>query len=146
MASPPNRKHSSEPANPGPPPRVLVVDDNRDGADTLAMLLKTMGADPHVVYDGHSALAAMREHRPDVVLLDLGMPGMDGYEVAARIREDATWRTVWLVALTGFGADEERRRCREAGFDDHCVKPADPARLRAVLADAGRRPGPGLLE
>ena len=137
-----NRKPPSEPGHPGAAQRVLVVDDNKDGADTLAMVLKTMGADPRVVYDGHSALAAIREHRPALVLLDLGMPGMDGYEVAARIRADAASRGVRLIALTGFGSPEEQQRCREAGFDDHCIKPVDPARLRVLLAAAADgRPG-----
>ena len=141
-----NRKSPSEPGNPGPAQRVLVVDDNQDGADSLAMVLRTMGADPRVAYDGHAAIPVMREHRPALVLLDLGMPGMDGYEVAARIRADADLRGVRLIALTGFGSAEEQRRCREAGFDDHCVKPVDPARLRVLLAAAERRPGPDTLE
>ena len=118
----------------GPPQRVLVVDDSRDGADSLAMVLQTLGADPRVAYDGPSALEALREHRPAVVLLDLGMPGMDGYEVAALMRADPASRGVRLIALTGFGGPAERRRSQRAGFDDHCVKPVDPARLRVILA------------
>ncbi|HEV8150630.1 MAG TPA: PAS domain-containing protein, partial [Gemmatimonadales bacterium] len=93
--------------------RVLVVDDSRDGADSLAMVLETMGAYPLVAYDGPSALAAIRTERPTVVLLDLGMPGMDGYEVAAEIRADPSCAGVRLIALTGFGSEEERRRSRE---------------------------------
>jgi PAS domain S-box-containing protein len=120
--------------SPGRGRRVLVVDDSRDGADTLAMVLQTMGADPRVAYDGPSALAAVREQRPSLVFLDLGMPGMDGYEVAEQIRADPACDRVRLIALTGFGSEEERRRAREAGFDDHCVKPVDPARLRVILA------------
>ncbi|HEV8612462.1 MAG TPA: PAS domain S-box protein [Gemmatimonadales bacterium] len=113
---------------------VLVVDDSRDGADSLAMVLQTMGAQPLVAYDGPSALATIRDEHPAVVLLDLGMPGMDGYEVAAEIRADPNCAGVRLIALTGFGSEEERRRSREAGFDDHCVKPVDPARLLVLLA------------
>jgi PAS domain S-box-containing protein len=113
--------------------RVLVVDDSRDGADSLAMVLQTLGADPRVAYDGPSALEAMREHRPAIVLLDLGMPGMDGYEVAARMRADPASQGVLLIALTGFGGPAERSRAERAGFDDHCVKPVDPARLRLLL-------------
>ena len=119
---------------PGTRQRVLVVDDSQDGADTLAMVLQTMGADPRVSYDGPSALLAMHDYRPSLVFLDLGMPGMDGYEVAEQIRADPLFDAVRLIALTGFGSEEERRRSREAGFDDHCVKPVDPARLRVILA------------
>jgi CheY-like chemotaxis protein len=116
------------------PGRILVVDDSKDGADSLAMVLKMLGADSDVAYDGPSALEAIRANRPAVVLLDIGMPGMDGYEVAARIRADPACRDVRLVALTGWGSEEERRRSREAGFDDHWVKPVDPARLRELFA------------
>ena len=123
---------------PGLRQRVLVVDDSRDGADTLAMVLQTMGADPRVVYDGASALVALRDYRPGLVFLDLGMPGMDGYEVAEQIRADPAFDAVRLIALTGFGSEEERRRSRAAGFDDHCVKPVDPARLRVILATKPR--------
>jgi len=120
--------------------RVLVVDDNQDGADTMAMVLQTLGAETSVAYDGSAALEAIRTARPDLVLLDIGMPGMDGYEVAARVRADPDSRGIRLIALTGFGSEEERRRSRAAGFDDHCTKPCDPARLREILATnaAGR--------
>ncbi len=114
--------------------KVLVVDDNHDGADTMAMVLQTLGARALVAYDGPSALTAVRSGRPDLVLLDLGMPEMDGYEVAAQIRADPANRKLRLIALTGFGSEEERQRCREAGFDDHCTKPCDPKRLREILA------------
>ncbi len=113
---------------------MLVVDDSRDGADSLVMVLRTMGAAAQAVYDGRSALAVMREYRPEVVLLDLSMPGMDGYEVAAAIRRDPAFNGVRLVALTGFGSQEERSRSREAGFEEHCVKPVDPDRLKLLLA------------
>ncbi|HEV8598556.1 MAG TPA: PAS domain S-box protein [Gemmatimonadales bacterium] len=117
----------------GPLPRVLVVDDSQDGADSLALVLQTLGAETRVAYDGDSALATARAFQPSLVLLDLGMPEMDGYEVAARIRADPALRGVQLIALTGFGSEEERRRSSEAGFDAHCVKPVDPARLQAIL-------------
>jgi CheY-like chemotaxis protein len=113
--------------------RVLVVDDSRDGADSLGMVLKMLGAEAEVVYDGPSAIAAIRAERPATVLLDLGMPGMDGYQVAAEIRKDPALSGIRLIALTGWGSEEERRRSREAGFDDHWVKPVDPARLRALV-------------
>jgi two-component system CheB/CheR fusion protein len=116
-----------------PPHNILVVDDSRDGADSLGMVLKMMGAEPRVVYDGPSALAAIREQAPATVLLDIGMPGMDGYEVAAEIRKNPACAKTRMIALTGWGSEEERRRSREAGFDDHWVKPVDPAKLRELL-------------
>jgi CheY-like chemotaxis protein len=120
-----------------PPHNILVVDDSRDGADSLGMVLRMMGAEPRVVYDGPSALAAIRDHPPSTVLLDIGMPGMDGYEVAAAIRKDPACAHLRMIALTGWGSEEERRRSREAGFDDHWVKPVDPAKLRELLGTAG---------
>jgi two-component system CheB/CheR fusion protein len=116
----------------------VVVDDSQDGADSLAMVLQTMGADPRVAYDGPTGLQTIRDFRPALVFLDLGMPGMDGYEVAEQIRADPALDGVRLIALTGFGAEEERRRSRAAGFEDHCVKPVDPARLRVLLATKPR--------
>jgi PAS domain S-box-containing protein len=113
--------------------RILVVDDNVDSATTLGMLLKFLGADVHLAHDGPAALDAVRKHRPNVVLLDIGMPGMDGYEVARRVREDDEIGDVKLIALTGWGQADDRRRTREAGFDHHLVKPADVTALRALL-------------
>ncbi|HEX4412928.1 MAG TPA: ATP-binding protein [Lacipirellulaceae bacterium] len=113
--------------------RILVVDDNVDSAKTLGMLLKYLGADVQVVNDGVEALAAVEKYRPDVVLLDIGMPGMDGYEVARRIRERKGFGSVTLIALTGWGQEEDRRRTREAGFDHHLVKPADIVALQSLL-------------
>lgn len=110
------------------------MDDSKDGADSLGMVLKMLGADVEVAYDGPAAIEAMQARRPSVVLLDIGMPGMDGYEVAAHIRANPAFGDVRLVALTGWGSEEERRRSRQAGFDDHWVKPVDPARLRELLA------------
>ena len=129
------------PERPAPPPargrRVLVVDDNADAADSLAMLLEVEGHDVTVAHDGPSAVALASERRPEVILLDLGMPTMSGYEVAQRVRA-ALGPTVTLVAVTGWGQAEDRRRTREAGFDHHLVKPLEYERLRAIL-DA---PGP----
>jgi PAS domain S-box-containing protein len=127
-----------------PPParhRVLVVDDNRDAADSLAMLLELMGAAAGVAYDGAAALDALRERRADVVFLDLGMPGMDGREVARRIREDPGFGDVVLVAMTGWGQDGDRRRTREAGFDHHLVKPLDVDALHRLLSVLRRAAG-----
>lgn len=116
--------------------RVLVVDDNVDGAESLAMLLTKAGHEVRLVHDGPSALAAALEYRPDVVLLDIGLPkGMDGYEVARRLRSEAGLRDAVLLALTGFGQAEDRRRSEEAGFDHHLVKPVEPDRLKQLLAE-----------
>jgi PAS domain S-box-containing protein len=114
--------------------RVLVVDDNHDAADSLGMLLQFLGAEVMVVHDGHAALAAIRSFQPAVVLLDLGMPGMNGLEVARRMREDPAARGITLVALTGWGQREDRRRTSEAGFDYHLVKPADVGMLQSILS------------
>jgi len=105
--------------------RILVVDDNRDAADTLAMLLASHGASVHVAYDGHAALALLPQLRPDTVLLDLGMPEMDGFAVARSIRADARVKDVRIVALTGWGQEADRQRTRAAGFDYHLTKPVD---------------------
>ncbi len=113
---------------------MLVVDDNHDAADSLGMLLQFLGAEVMVVHDGHAALEAMKTFSPAVVLLDLGMPGMNGLEVARRMREDPNARGMTLVALTGWGQREDRRRTTEAGFDYHLVKPADLGALQSILA------------
>ncbi|HEX3869282.1 MAG TPA: PAS domain S-box protein [Pirellulales bacterium] len=121
--------------------RILVVDDNEDAADTLGILLNRLGADVKVTYDGQSGLEALRTHRPTVVLLDLGMPGLDGHEVAQRMRRDPEFCDLTLIALTGWGQDENRRRTREAGFDHHFVKPVDLEVLKAVLASLDSQKG-----
>jgi PAS domain S-box-containing protein len=113
--------------------RILVVDDNQDAADTLAMLLEADGARARAVYDGAAALAALPGLRPHTVLLDLGMPDMDGFEVARRIRADAACSGVRIVALTGWGQERDRERTRGAGFDFHLTKPVDLAVLHAWL-------------
>jgi len=113
--------------------RVLVVDDNRDAADSLGILLKLLGADVHVVYSGMDALDALTTYRPAVVLLDIGMPGMDGHEVARRIRETQDSQDVILIALTGWGQEEDRQRSRSAGFDYHLIKPADINAVQTLL-------------
>ncbi len=113
---------------------VLVVDDNKDAAESLAMLLRTAGAEVSLANDGPTALAEFGRCEPHVVLLDIGMPDMDGYEVARRLREAARDQRVALVALTGWGQDEDQRRVRAAGFDHHLVKPVDLASLQALLS------------
>jgi CheY-like chemotaxis protein len=114
--------------------RILIVDDNRDGAETLAMLLNFLGSDVRVAYDGPSALETMNAYRPDVVLLDIGMPGMDGYEVAGRVRRDPKLQHLTLIALTGWGQEEDRRRCRQVGIDHHMIKPLDLDALQTLLS------------
>jgi PAS domain S-box-containing protein len=113
--------------------RVLVVDDSRDSADSLGILVRQLGADAHVCYDGPSAVDALETFRPTVVFLDLAMPGMDGYETARRMRLRPEFRDVTLIALTGWGQEEEQRRSKSAGFARHLLKPVDADALRALL-------------
>ena len=121
-------------AMPVPSRRILVVDDNSDAADSLSMVLQFLGADVRVARDGPEALEAYQSYDPAVVLLDIGMPGMDGYEVARQIRIRYPERRTALVALTGWGQDNDRERAREAGFDRHLVKPAAIEALQALLS------------
>lgn len=114
--------------------RVLIVDDNVDSAVGMGHVLELWGHDACLVHDGPSAVAAAREFLPAVVLLDLGLPGMDGYEVARALRRHEALSGALLIALTGYGHLEDRRRAHEAGFDLHCTKPVDLAGLRQVLA------------
>jgi two-component system, OmpR family, response regulator len=116
--------------------RVLVVDDTRDAADSLAHLLRLRGAEVRVCYDGRSALREAAEFRPDAGLFDVNMPGMDGCELARRLR-DAADKPLLLMAITAIDGPEEARREEVAGFDLHLTKPADPARVIAALADFG---------
>jgi len=113
--------------------RILVVDDNRDAANTLAMLLRVLGAEVRAVYDGPAALEAIGRECPNAVFLDIGMPGMDGYTVAMEIRRQPQFADMLLVALTGWGQDEDRQRSSEAGFDHHLIKPSDFNALKMVL-------------
>ncbi len=127
--------------------RLLLVDDNRDAADTTAELLRLMGAEVAVAYDGASALDTVRDWRPDAILLDIGMPEMDGHEVARRLREmSPTIGRPRLIALTGWGQEQDRERTREAGFDDHMVKPVDIDALRVTLMTAPRSSMNGSVE
>jgi PAS domain S-box-containing protein len=114
--------------------RVLVVDDNKDSADSMGMLLRLKGNDVRLAYDGLKAVEVARTFRPELVLLDIGLPKLNGYDVARRIREQPWGRDVVLVALTGWGQDEDRRRSREASFDFHIVKPVDLVALEQLLA------------
>ena len=114
--------------------RVLVVDDNADGAESLAMLLQFDGHETRMAHDGRAALDAAERFRPDVILLDIGLPGMNGYEVCRQIRGSEWGGAITIVALTGWGQDEDRNRSREAGFDTHMVKPVDHEALTRLLA------------
>jgi CheY-like chemotaxis protein len=118
--------------------RILIVDDNADVAETMCLLLSSIcDGEVETAGSGEEALRVGPRLRPDVVLLDLGMPDMDGYEVARRIRREPWGRDIWLVALTGWGQDQHRHRTKEAGFDRHLTKPAELEALRAVLSEGG---------
>ncbi len=113
--------------------RVLVVEDHADTAASLAMLLRGDGYDVEVANEGMTALQTADAHPPDVALLDIGLPGMNGYELAEHLQERNRGKRPLLIATTGYGSDEDRRRSEEAGIDLHLVKPVDPEHLRAVL-------------
>ena len=112
-----------------------MVDDNRDGADSLAMMLRVLGNDTRTAYDGEEAVAASAEYLPDVVLLDIGMPKLNGYDACRRIREQPGGKDVIVIAQTGWGQEEDRARSRAAGFDHHMVKPLDPVAVTTLLAE-----------
>jgi CheY-like chemotaxis protein len=113
--------------------RVLIADDNRDAADSLAMLLRLEGHEVRVVHDGKQALAGFHELNPEFALLDIGMPELDGYEVARRVRQGTLGRAVTLVAVTGWGQESDKARALAAGFNHHFTKPVEPERLLALL-------------
>jgi CheY-like chemotaxis protein len=113
--------------------RVLVVDDSQDAAEGLALSLKLSGYPTCVAYDGATALERAREFQPEVALLDIGMPGMDGYELGARLRALPGGAGVRLIAVTGYGQDKDRARSKAEGFHAHLVKPADMADLRRAI-------------
>ena len=109
------------------------MDDNRDAAESMAMLLQIWGHEVLCAYDGPSALEISETYRPQVVILDIGLPGMDGYEVASRLRDTPAASNAVLIALTGYGREEDRLRSRRAGFDHHMVKPVGPDALQKLL-------------
>ena len=125
----PSRPDATSPAR-----RVLVVDDNEDAAESLAALLRLFGHEASVAFDGEQALEVAERTQPDLVLLDLGMPRMDGHEVARRMRAAPWGASLRIVALSGFGDTSDRVRSMEAGCNDHLVKPVSPADLEQVLA------------
>jgi CheY-like chemotaxis protein len=118
--------------------RTLVVDDNRDSAETMAGVLRLLGSDARAVYDGEQALDVAQRFQPDVVLLDLNMPGVNGYAVLQRLRELPTQRRPYVAAMTGYGHMGDRARTLAAGFDAHLIKPVDVEQLRETLAHAGQ--------
>ena len=120
--------------------RVLVVDDNRDAADMFVIMLQTFGHEVQATYSSQTALEMAVAYQPDIVLLDIGLPEMDGYEVARHLRQHPQTKDVWVIAMTGYGQDADRQRAEEAGFDYHLVKPIDPEKLQAVLELLGRQP------
>ena len=123
----------------GPVRRVLVVDDNVDAAESAALLLRMWGHEVHTVHDGLSVSQAVRDFQPEIILLDIGLPGMTGYEVAKHLRAQPALDSLVLAAMTGYGQDEDRRRSQEAGFNFHLTKPLDPSKLEALVA-GGTRP------
>jgi CheY-like chemotaxis protein len=116
------------------PRRILLVDDNRDSAESLALVLRVTGHEVRTAYDGAAALDMARANPPDVVLLDIGLPGMSGLDVARRLRHDIGLKDALLVALTGYGREEDRRRSQEAGCNAHLVKPVELDALQTLLA------------
>ena len=122
--------------------RVLVVDDNQDATDTMAMLLGLWGYDVRTARDGNDALAVSAEHRPDVALLDIGLPGMSGYELAEKMRLLAGLEETVLVAMTGYGEAQDKEKSRQAGLTIHLVKPVHPDALQKLLATMVPRRSP----
>jgi CheY-like chemotaxis protein len=113
--------------------RILVVDDNYDAAESMRVLLKLMGAEVRAAHDGFEALEVAASFRPEVVLLDIGMPKLHGYDTARRFRDEEWGKEMILVALTGWGREEDRRRAEEAGFNGHLTKPVQVGDLRQLL-------------
>ena len=138
LGRPPTGPLAAPPAaavNGGRSLRVLVVDDNKDAASSLALLLQIKGHQVALAHDGPAALDAARDQRPEVVILDIALPGMDGYEVARRLRDEEGTRQALLVAMTGYGQEDDHRRSRQAGFNHHLVKPVDFAELQKLFAE-----------
>jgi PAS domain S-box-containing protein len=133
----PDKAPESSPAKPeGHPARILVVDDNLDAAQSLAILLRSWGHGVTVASDGPSALAAAAAHPPDIALLDIGLPGMDGYQIAEQLRKMQGLEKLVLIAITGYGQEQDRRLSQQAGFNHHLVKPVDLEALQSLLAEA----------
>ncbi|HXC72961.1 MAG TPA: PAS domain S-box protein [Pyrinomonadaceae bacterium] len=121
-------------AEPSPQRRILIVDDNRDAADSLAMLMEITGNTTYVAHDGIEAIEEIEKHRPEVVLLDIGLPGLTGHEVCRRVRQQPWGKDIVMIALTGWGQEDDRRKSEEAGFNGHLVKPVDYDKLLELLS------------
>ena len=119
--------------------RILVVDDNHDSALSLAMMLSIMGHETRTAHDGESAVETAESFLPEVVLLDIGLPKLNGYEVAQRIREQEWGASMFLIAVTGWGQEEDRQRSSEVGLNVHMVKPVEPAALERLFAELRRK-------
>jgi CheY-like chemotaxis protein len=119
--------------------RILVVDDNTDSADLFGVFLERLGNEVRTAYDGEAGMLEAENFRPDVVFCDIGMPKMNGYEVARRLREQPWSREMLLVALTGWGQEDDRKKSSDAGFDFHLVKPVEPAALKRLLAGLAQK-------
>lgn len=113
--------------------RILIVDDNKDSADSLALLLEITGNKTYMAHDGVEAFEAIEKHRPEVVLLDIGLPKLDGHEVCRRVREQPWGKDIMVIALTGWGQEDDRRKSEEAGCNGHLVKPVDYDKLLELL-------------
>jgi CheY-like chemotaxis protein len=132
-AAPPEPRINEPTKMPGR--RILIVDDSRDAATSLAILLKLTGNETHTAFDGLKAVEAAATLRPEVVFLDIGLPSLNGYEVCRRIRGQPGGKGMLVVALTGWGQEEDRKKCRDAGFDSHLVKPIQLPALTKLLAN-----------
>jgi signal transduction histidine kinase/DNA-binding response OmpR family regulator len=121
--------------------RVLIVDDNIDAAETLAMMLEILGQQTRQAHEGNGALKVAQEYNPEVIFMDIGLPGLSGHEVVTRMRKELGMTDAYIIALSGYGTEEDRRKSAHAGFDSHYVKPLDPSALPGILASAERRPG-----
>jgi signal transduction histidine kinase/ActR/RegA family two-component response regulator len=121
--------------------RVLIVDDNLDAAETLAMMLELLGQQTRQAHEGDGALRAAVEYKPELIFMDIGLPGLSGHEIASRMRRDLGMTDTYIIALSGYGTEEDRRKSLYAGFDSHLVKPLDPTTLPSILAEAERRRG-----
>jgi CheY-like chemotaxis protein len=119
--------------------RVLIADDNRDGAEIMAMLLAHSGYEVHLAHTGPDAVAKAAEQRPDFAVLDIGMPGLTGYDVARSIRRQPWGAAVTLIAVTGWGQEDDKRKAKEAGFDHHLTKPIDPGALEQLMTSTASK-------
>lgn len=118
--------------------RVLVVDDNRDSAESMAVLLRLLGHEARTVFHGEEVVPAALEFEPELILLDIGLPGLDGYEVARRVRAQPSLAGVRIAAMSGYGSDEDRARSSREGFDHHFTKPVDLAAVERAIASLPR--------